>query len=270
MTRGFLIIVFAAFATGLLPQPAHACDPVALTSTGLNARYSGALPLLAADDPDLELEGPSGLVELEVVEAPPGLEDAVGGYGQALTWLRPAAPLAPGTYQTWQGAFVVSASPPPRPELSNAAHVDWRENDDGPSFESCMGADCGYDRWIEVRDPTVQAEPEVGRILIRIEGASGEDRILAATDASWTGIDITRLDDRFGMGAGETCFYARAVHWDGELGAERNLGCLEPAGGGCRGLGRTRSVPTLGLLCLGLGLGWLRRRRAPSKGNVPH
>jgi hypothetical protein len=239
------------------------------------AENTGNRPLLISEDLSATLTDDQGnIIAVEVWNPVPGAAQIKGAAANDLLVVKPTVALAPGNYRFAGSPFVITSSlAPALPTLeSGALTVFARQEDDDFDGTGCgesVGS-CGSFSGLTINVQNSEAPIQYQAYLVTLTNQDGitAPRLVAEEYGSGSTQTDLRFYDSFPelgrLGNERVCATVRIVSADGDLGPSVDAGCYEPqASGGCVSTrGSKNSMPTLSLLLVGLGLGFVRRRRS--------
>ncbi len=259
----------AALALVLLPRIALPCSLVPPSVTAPIAENTGNQPLLISENLGATLQDDQGNV-IAVEPWNPSV-NLRGAGGVDIIAVRPAEPLSAGTYVFGQVTIVITSSQAPALPIlqSGSLRVFSHEED---TFEAGCGggmSSCGNFSGLTVSIMNSETPADKQGYLLTLTNEDGLTAHRLIADEFGGGgspqTDLRFYDSfpEFGkIGDEGLCATVNIVSSDGELGPTLDAGCFVPEGsGGCVSTRGSSSLPTLSLLLVGLGLGFVRRRR---------
>jgi hypothetical protein len=259
----------AALALICLPRIALPCSLVPPSVTAPIAENTGNRPLLISEDLGATLtDDQSNSIAVKVWD--PTVEIRGAGARDLLV-VKPTVALAPGTYSFGESAFVITSSlAPALPTLESGSLTVFAYKEEGFDGPGCgdSGSSCGSFSGLTVRLQNSEAPAQFQAYLLTVTNENGvaARRLIADEYSNGTTLTELRFYDSFPefgkLGSERVCATVSIISADGELGTSLDAGCYEPEAGGCVSTrGSKNSMPVLSLLLVGLGLGFIRRRR---------
>jgi len=288
-----LTSITIAASSYLTVQESHACSPIPPSGPARTVGEVGPEPLLITfeDEPNLVDAAGNKVATLEVV--PDSRLEGLEFDGSSFRYFKPVEPLSEGRYR-YRGLYSESkltvtgtASTIPSTGTSQGLTLHFGSGEDdvalqemgcgGLAHVGCGGGSHGLTITLEgLGEQNANSRPSNYLLNFTTEDGTKISRFTAMNSYAPT-LDIHYLPGVDSLAEQSLCIRMAGVSFAGEIGEEVDLGCIDPndtedervqnsfatnqdQSEGCTTSSRPRSVPTMFLLAIMLGISRMRRR----------